>query len=64
MILLFHAAGHLAHAKFSRLYLDQIKGLEGMMSEEQFYNYTKRGFFTIRRTEKFWSGNFSDQTIE
>ena len=64
MIPLFHAAGHLAYAKSAHLYLDQMKDLEGTMSAEQFYNYTERGFFTIRRTEKFWSGNFSDQTIE
>jgi len=64
MIPLFHAAGHLAYAKSAHLYLDQMKDLESVMSAEQFRNYTERGFFTIRRTEKFWSGNFSDQTIE
>ena len=64
MIPLFHAAGHIAYAKAARLYLDQMKGLMDIMSAEQYYAFTKRGYFTIRRTDKFWSGNFSDQTIE
>jgi hypothetical protein len=64
MIPLFHSAGHLAYAKSARLYLDQMKNLPDMMSETQYNDFTKKGYFTIRRTDKFWSGNFSDQTIE
>ncbi|KAG0724934.1 hypothetical protein GWK47_039566 [Chionoecetes opilio] len=30
----------------------------------QYCDFTEHGYFTIRRTDKFWSGNFSDQTIE
>ncbi len=64
MIPLFHAAGHLAYAKTARLYIEQMEGLSNIMSDEQYRDFTDGGYFTIRRTEKFWSGNFSDQTIE
>lgn len=64
MIPMFHAAGHLAYAKSARLYLDQMKGLSDIMSADQYCDFTEQGYFTIRRTDKFWSGNFSDQTIE
>ena len=26
--------------------------------------YTKKGYFTVRRKNFFWSGNFTDQAIE
>ena len=64
MIPLFHAAGHLAYAKSARLYLDQMRELEKKMSPEQFAKFAGRGFFTIRRADGFWSGNFTDQVIE
>ena len=41
-----------------------MKDLKDIISAEQYHNFTERGFFTIRRTEKLWSGNFTDQTIE
>ncbi|KYN11019.1 hypothetical protein ALC57_16837 [Trachymyrmex cornetzi] len=31
---------------------------------EQYQNFIDRGFCTVRRTAKFWSGNFTDMTIE
>ena len=34
------------------------------MHWEEFDKFTKKGYFTIRRTDKFYSGIFSDQTIE
>ena len=33
-----------------------------MMSENDYDHFTKQGYFTIRRTHHFWSGNFTDQT--
>ena len=35
-----------------------------MMSENDYDHFTKQGYFTIRRTHHFWSGNLTDQTIE
>ena len=34
------------------------------MSIDEYELFTKKSFFTIRLTDDFWSGNFSDETIE
>ena len=64
MIPYFHAAGHLAYAKSTRLYLQQMKSLQSKMCETEYKLFTENGFFTIRRMDHFWSGNFTDKTIE
>ena len=64
MIPLFHASGHLSYAKSARLYLDQMRSLRNVMSPAEYTNYTSKGFFKIRRSEKHWAGNFSGQVIE
>ena len=64
MIPVIHAGGHTAYAKSSRLYLDQMNQLKTKMSIEEFTEYTSQGYWTIRRSNHFWSGNFTDQTIE
>ena len=64
MIPHFHAAGHLQYAKSARLYLQQMNNLVHVMSPEEYTLFSDKGYFTLRRTNDFWSGNFSDQTIE
>lgn len=64
MIPLFHAAGHFAYAKSARLYLQDMEDLGRKMSPADHQKFTNGGYFTIRRTDCFWGGNFSDQTIE
>ncbi|KAK3895921.1 hypothetical protein Pcinc_000394 [Petrolisthes cinctipes] len=64
MIPHFHAAGHLPYAKTARLYLQQMNSIEQVMASEEYKLFTAKGYFTIRRGSEFWSGNFSDQTIE
>lgn len=64
MIPIFHASGHLAYARSARRYLDSMKKLPEIMRQDQFQKFTGRGYFTIRRSHRFWSGNFTDQTIE
>ena len=64
MIPLFHAAGHFPYAKAARLYLEQMRNLEVIMSESEYERFALRGYFTIRRSDRYWSGNFSDQVIE
>lgn len=34
------------------------------MTIDEFKRFTKEGYFTIRRSEKYFSGIFTDQTIE
>lgn len=38
--------------------------LKENMNPYQYERFTTGGFFTIRRSEKFWSGVWSDMTIE
>ena len=53
MIPHFHAAGHLAYAKSTRLYLQQMEGLWETMLEDENKLYTEKGYFTIRRIGSF-----------
>jgi len=64
MIPHFHAAGHLHYAKSARLYLQQMEALEQTMPADEYRLFTEKGYFTIRRLDSFWGGNFTDQTIE
>ena len=60
----FHAAGHLAYAKSAHFYIQQMLELPHKMPVEEYKLFTEKEYFTIRRTDKFWDGIFSDQTIE
>ena len=63
MLPIFHASAHLNYAKSAQVYLqDSLELLNSMNPENDLY--VKSGYFTIRRTEKFWSGVWSDMTIE
>lgn len=46
------------------MYLQDMLRLEERMDPLEFQLYTKSGYFTIRRTKKFWCGVWSDMTIE
>ena len=64
MIPMFHNAGHFAYAKAARLYLQQMKSLQNIMTLPAYEKFAETGYFAIRRSNNFWSDNFSDQTIE
>uniref|UniRef100_A0A1B6EQB8 Uncharacterized protein n=1 Tax=Cuerna arida TaxID=1464854 RepID=A0A1B6EQB8_9HEMI len=38
--------------------------LKERMLPDEYEKFTSQGFFTIRRTDKFWSGTWTDMTIE
>ena len=38
--------------------------LHNIMPENEYEQFTEQGYFTIRRSDKFWDGVFSDQAIE
>ncbi|KYM97251.1 hypothetical protein ALC62_12065 [Cyphomyrmex costatus] len=63
MLPYFHASGHFLYAKSAHLYLQDMRCLEQKMPSDEYQKFVN-GFFTIRRTNKFWSGIMSDQTIE
>ena len=60
----FHAAGHFAYAKCTRIYIQQMKSLKDKIPEEDYTLFSNCGYFTIRRKDHFFSGNFSDIVIE
>lgn len=64
MIPYFHATGHFLYAKCAHMYLQDMRTLKESMDELEFERFTSEGFFTIRRTDKFWSGIWADMTIE
>ena len=64
MIPFFFASGHLHYAKSSLLYLQNMETLEERLSATEYERFTSNGFFTIRRSAKFWGGIWTDLTIE
>ncbi|CAH0746943.1 unnamed protein product [Bemisia tabaci] len=64
MLPFFHASGHLNYAKSAHLYLQEMLELPRKMSDGEFKSFSQKGFFAIRRSNKFWSGLWSDLTIE
>ena len=61
---IYHAAGHLPYAKAGHTYLQEMERLENALSDEDFKKFTDEGYFTIRRSHKFWAGVWTDMTIE
>lgn len=64
MLPYFHASGHNLYAKCSHMYLQDMLTLESTMHIFEYNSFAKSGFFTIRRSDKLWSGIFADMTIE
>ena len=64
MLPYFHPSGHFNYAKSCHLYLQDMLHLEEDMDPLEYHDFTQRGFFTIRWSDKIWSGIWSDMTIE
>lgn len=65
MLPYFHASGHNLYAKSAHLYWQDMKKINEKISDAyELAQLTSDGYFTIRRTHKFWSGVWSDMTIE
>ena len=62
MLNVFAATGHVNYAKCARLYLQKMRNLHNTHPElyEQFLN----GFHTVRRSDKYWAGLWTDLVIE
>ena len=60
----FHAAGHFPYDKSARLYFHKMETISEFMSPDDYRLFSDKGYFTIRRANDFWAGNFYDQTIE
>lgn len=64
MLPFFHAAGHFLYAKCGHLYLQDMMKLHEIMDPTEYEEFSTRGYFTIRRSDKYWCGIWSDMTIE
>lgn len=64
MMPFFHATGHFNYALSAQLYLQDMHELQGSISPRDYRRFVGAGFFTIRRSEKYRSGIWSDMTIE
>ena len=64
MLPYFHAAAHLPYAKSAHLYCQLMLDLPNKFSPREYERFTSLGFFTVRRSERFWSGIWTDLTIE
>ena len=64
MLPYFHASGHHSYAKSAHLYLQDMMELRSILDPNEYDQFIYQGFFTIRRSEKFWCGVWSDMTIE
>lgn len=56
MIPYFHATGHNNYAKSGHLYLQDLKTLKEEMSSVEYELFADKGFFTVRRSDRCWSG--------
>lgn len=61
MIPYFHASGHYLYAKSSQLYLQEALKLKQKMTITEFDNFVNCGYFTIRRSNRYWSGIWRDR---
>lgn len=52
------------YAKSCQLYLQDMINLENIMDPLEYDAFTPQGYFTIRKSDKFWSGIWSDMAIE
>lgn len=75
MLSYFFSAGHFNYTQSAYLYIQnrnefisdaevQIHRRSNDTEIQEWDNFVNGGYFTKRRTEKFWSGSFTDMVIE
>lgn len=64
MIPIFYATGHNNYAKSASVYYQDMVKLVEVLTPEEYQQFVIQGFFTIRRTDEFWSGVWTDMVIE
>ncbi|KYM98809.1 hypothetical protein ALC62_10473 [Cyphomyrmex costatus] len=64
MLPYFHSSGHFSYAKSCHIYLQDMANLKNVINDIEFQQFTEGRKFTTKRTDKFWSGTWSDQIIE
>lgn len=64
MLPFFHASGHYPYAKACHMYLQDMLNLQSHMEIDEHRKFVDDGYFTVRRTDKYWSGTWSDMVVE
>lgn len=64
MLPYFHASGHLPYAKSAHIYAQEMTKLSDKLSEREYDLFTNKGYFTVKRTSRYWSGTWTDMCIE
>ncbi|XP_043269016.1 uncharacterized protein Nepl16 isoform X1 [Venturia canescens] len=64
MIPFFFSSGHHLYAKACLLYVQKMSSLRTAMDFVEYDKFCKQGYYTIRRSNRFWSGLWTDLTIE
>ena len=65
MIPSLQAAGHLRYARSAaQVCLQVMPNLANSMAPDEYDRFTSRGFFTVRRSDKYWRGIWTNMTIE
>lgn len=64
MIPFFYASGHSNYAKSALLYYQQLQAFLKKLNPEEYERFVNQGFFTVRRSDNFWSGIWTDLCIE
>ncbi|GBN00075.1 hypothetical protein AVEN_69851-1 [Araneus ventricosus] len=64
MLVHVHVAGNIHYAKSAHLCLHNMSNLKTSLSDKEFECFMSEGYFTVRRSEKFWCGVWMDITIE
>ena len=63
MLNLFAATGHVHYAKSARMYLQQMLELEANLPWVH-TSFAEHGYHTVKRSDRFWAGIWTDLTIE
>ena len=63
MLNLFAATGHINYAKSARLYLQMMANLPSTFPDLH-NKFSRDGYHVVRRSHRFWSGLWTDLTIE
>lgn len=64
MLPYLHSCGHLLYAKSCQVYAQESLESEQKISPDEYDKFANQDFFTVRRSDKIWSGVFTDQTVK
>ena len=64
MLSYFHTAGHLRMQNQLIFMLRKWLRFLKKLSAREFELFTSKGFFTVKRTQRYWSGTWTDMCIE